>query len=610
MFPESLCGYCQKLPVLQRSRYGRESRCPLCKSKLLTTDQGTIYRWVEEEELVGVGAAPTKHWWQRLGVGIFLLTILAAGAAWYGSANPPSKKAIAPQATVPAAANLLVAAEIAEAAPVETPKGEAKAAGEMAPLWPKSPPGTPVVAIAKMRYQAVALAKPNSVAKPETGAIALAAYIRPIPPMSEENLQVILARVPEVALEEKSVKASFALEARDLLAQLGKEILEKNTARQSAEVSATPWGSPVRQTDGYILELREKRQDLAGLPFLLGIACRAETEAAKALAIHSAAVRTALARELAAYSYQTSPKLKQSFDHFGEMSKSSSLPALRQILATENFRLRITLLEHLKSVKGKKASVVLAQYALFDPESEVRHVALHMLRERPGKDYEDVLLSGLEYPWAQVAWRAGQALVYLNRTDLLPTLVDYLDKPNPAGPVMKEIGGTQVYQVRELVRINHHRNCMLCHAPQEVVAGPSGRARRDPSVPAGAVPVPGEELPPSASTVYYQSFRPNTIVVRADITYLRQDFSTLLPVPNSGVWPQQQRFDFLVRTREISSVEANELANRDNVHRQYVLYALQVLSGLDLGPDTRQWREEIARLERSQERSWATPCAK
>ena len=30
---------------------------------------------------------------------------------------------------------------------------------------------------------------------------------------------------------------------------------------------------------------------------------------------------------------------------------------------------------------------------------------------------------------------------------------------------MKEMEGKKVPVVREMVRINHHRNCLLCHAP-------------------------------------------------------------------------------------------------------------------------------------------------
>lgn len=66
MLHESLCAFCQKLPVLTGHPSGRESHCPLCKAKLLTK-QGTLYRHAEEEEEEElVAAAPAKSWWQRL----------------------------------------------------------------------------------------------------------------------------------------------------------------------------------------------------------------------------------------------------------------------------------------------------------------------------------------------------------------------------------------------------------------------------------------------------------------------------------------------------------------------------------------------------------------
>ena len=40
-----------------------------------------------------------------------------------------------------------------------------------------------------------------------------------------------------------------------------------------------------------------------------------------------------------------------------------------------------------------------------------------------------------------------------------------LDDPDPRAPVVWEENKKRVQEVRELVRVNHHRNCLLCHAP-------------------------------------------------------------------------------------------------------------------------------------------------
>ena len=88
--------------------------------------------------------------------------------------------------------------------------------------------------------------------------------------------------------------------------------------------------------------------------------------------------------------------------------------------------------------------------------------------------------------------------------------------PEPGTPGIKEIDGKKVFQVRELVRINHHRNCLLCHAPGNTANVP------DKAIKAGIL-VPGDPFPSHSG---YQD-RPShpDLVVRIDVTYLRQDFS-------------------------------------------------------------------------------------
>src|SRR5262249_47963590 len=88
------------------------------------------------------------------------------------------------------------------------------------------------------------------------------------------------------------------------------------------------------------------------------------------------------------------------------------------------------------------------------------------------------------------------------------------------------------------------------------------------------------------------------VLVRVDVTYLRQDFSLFQPVANAHPWPEMQRFDFLVRTRELTDEEADtyreafakrELGRPSPYHRA-VLTALRELSGLDTEPTPEAWR--------------------
>lgn len=64
MYAESLCGFCQKLPASGQKKTGKESRCPLCKTRLVTIDGGKIYRLTEDD---GQDSGTyVKHWWQKL----------------------------------------------------------------------------------------------------------------------------------------------------------------------------------------------------------------------------------------------------------------------------------------------------------------------------------------------------------------------------------------------------------------------------------------------------------------------------------------------------------------------------------------------------------------
>jgi hypothetical protein len=160
------------------------------------------------------------------------------------------------------------------------------------------------------------------------------------------------------------------------------------------------------------------------------------------------------------------------------------------------------------------------------------------------------------------------------------------------------VKGKRETVLRELVKVNHHRNCLLCHAP----AGdaPAGNRSRG-TVPVGPVPSPYDPLPPSSSSVYYEE-RNGTTVASAHITYLRQDFSMLLPVKDAAPWPEMQRFDFLVRTRVLTAGEVRDHRQKKqagdapalSVQRLAVLSALQQLTGLDAPPSAEAWRQVLA----------------
>jgi hypothetical protein len=210
------------------------------------------------------------------------------------------------------------------------------------------------------------------------------------------------------------------------------------------------------------------------------------------------------------------------------------------------------------------------------------------------------LIQGFRYPWPGAASRASEALVALGRADLAPRLIDVLEEPDPRAPTVSEAEGQRVPMVRELVRINHQRNCQLCHAPMSLRL-----VSANPSIVTGAVPIPGQPLRALVGG-YYSGFQPDPqpdpqpeILVRADMTYLRQDFSLLQHVPNAEPWPAMQRFDFLVRTRTLTEEEAqryrDKLQPREpsvlSPYHQAALAALRQLTGKDTEPTADAWRK-------------------
>jgi hypothetical protein len=247
---------------------------------------------------------------------------------------------------------------------------------------------------------------------------------------------------------------------------------------------------------------------------------------------------------------------------------------LVQMFLPQGPAVRLKLIELLASWDDSQASVLLAQRALFDLSATVRSAAVRALGNRSPAEYRQVLLDGLRYPWPAVANHPAEALAALSDREALEKLVALLDKPDPREPYLNE---KKERVVPELVAINHLRNCLLCHPPS-LAATDMARGR---------VPVPGESLGPR----YYESNDPNVIFARADVTYLQQDFSVFQPVNAAAPWPDEQRFDYLVRHRILTSVEERTPAGMATYpQRESVLWALRDLTGEDRGERASAWR--------------------
>src|SRR5262249_6905138 len=151
------------------------------------------------------------------------------------------------------------------------------------------------------------------------------------------------------------------------------------------------------------------------------------------------------------------------------------------------------------------------------------------LKARREKDYTDIMLKGLRYPWPAVAKRSADAIASMQRTDLIPELLTILDEPDPRLPQQKKQGWTGVTVGREVVKVNHHRNCAMCHTPMGSGVVPASALTAE-------VPIPGQAFG-ERSGGYGRSSTPE-LMIRVDVTYLRQDFSVLLAVGDAHPWPE------------------------------------------------------------------------
>lgn len=286
-------------------------------------------------------------------------------------------------------------------------------------------------------------------------------------------------------------------------------------------------------------------------------------------------------------------ELLESWRHADLDKRYNAVPALMQMLQVENDQVRVLLVMELARTPGKQASVALLFRALFDPSPEVSRQALAGLEQRPPEEYRDWLLAAFRYPLPFVADRAARIAIETNDTSTIPYLVDMLSQPDPRQPVFDD--KIKKYLMRDVVRINHVKNCCLCHAPSfstaDVVRGLIPGTEALPSTTCHA---------PSLSSPEVARGSPNYggtgAFVRADVTYLQQDFSLI----------RGERFDYLVRTRQYTGEELDKLwIVRDSLpkqpakvedlypQQQAVYHALHQLTGEDLGLDAAGWLKQV-----------------
>ena len=423
-----------------------------------------------------------------------------------------------------------------------------------------------------------------------------------------------LAKVPEAEFEARP----------ETLPANGK--LTEQAAHQLAKINHLN----AKKTDAFMAALLENRPDLAGLPFAMGDDCRTSAERSKLFAQAVATVRQALpgnggilpvvnstqfnapnpgGQPVPGNALRVGRTTPQNFwllfanlcdNEDAARSKSDKalaehvtlarIGALMQMLAPEPVEMRAGLVKYLTAIPHVEATRALAKLAIFTAEDEVRNAAVDALKVRREKDYTDILVMGLRYPFPAVAKRAADAVARMGRTDLIGELVTVLDEEDPRLPRTKDSGWTRTTVVREMVKVNHHRNCMMCHAP-----GTTGVVVQAGGVTA-EVPVQDQALPSPAQG--YRQSSPD-LLIRIDVTYLRQDFSVMLAVAEAHPWPEMQRFDFMVRERIVTTEEAavyrEKLTPKEagvlSPYHKAALAALRELTGKDTTPTAAAWRK-------------------
>jgi hypothetical protein len=391
--------------------------------------------------------------------------------------------------------------------------------------------------------------------------------------LTEEELRAALTSAPEVDLEtEKGTTAK-------IIKQMGNPTRSKSIKVDDEEPNPDPRPPKAQPA----LELFAARADLRGLPVRNAPECQADVKEARAVDKLSRVVRGfsisqdkrrnsefttsyALSRDVALTHFLARPNGKNWGDNM-------EVRTLVQMLQTEDDSVRRMLVGSISATKGPSTTAILAQRAIFDLSPSIREAAVKELKARPTSEYRDVLLGGLRYPWAPAADHAAEALVALKDRDAVRRLVGLLDQPDPRAPTRTKDGK---WVAPELVRLNHLGNCLLCHGPS---ASENDLAR-------AIVPLRGEELPvPNCGTL-------EGYFVRADVTYLKQDFSVMQAVEKPDKWPKMQRFDYLIQNRELSADEAERLTKERKAtypQREAVLWALRELTDQDMGDKSDDW---------------------
>jgi hypothetical protein len=609
------CPACHKPLAVARNQAGTQSACPACKAELIVPTESTR----PKPEQAGAD------------------TPAAAGPAAPVSPSRPLRL----RAAALAAALLVVAglgvgiplvfrgdrvlAEQAQVQPVGEPEDEAAAqldqvANARETRGPR--PTEPDVATPDEDEKPEGAALPPAVSAfdvPATPASPPAVAPRPEGEMRQAAPAAPAVKAPPRQNANQTVRERWASKRRSRLTD--DELRLELVLPPEVDLEAVPGttkklitvsGKSAATGVDVVPQFTARRADLLGLPLRPGLLARMGSEEALNLKVLSQVLRFQVqtsipgaARDIVDPRPDPDLLRKQLLDTPQQQAtwlRPQAISTLRQLLMHDHRNVRLILVELLSRIDGRAASVALAERAVFDLNPDVRLAALVALKNRPTFEYEAALIAGLRYPWPAAADHAAEALVALDLRDAVPKVASLLDARDLSEPYPVDVGGSRRAMVPELVRINHLRNCLLCHAysgsANDPVRGLVPHAEH-------LVPLPasGSRAASTSNSKWGGGSSGPTInlvtptFVRADITFLRQDFSVVQPVPNHGrLWPADQRYDYLVRLRPLNAdgLVAWQDKLRDlrsaEPQRESLLYALRELTGEDLGPTVEDWK--------------------
>jgi len=344
--------------------------------------------------------------------------------------------------------------------------------------------------------------------------------------------------------------------------------------------------------------MARNRPELAGLPFRVGSETRLPEEAARNMNDMSKDFRDAVAKSTENGGFGRSPNVaklyallnvdapevrigsKPSPDEISikpwRWSAPEAVPCIQQMLQAEGYQLRRMSCALLRDNDSPAATEALVKWAVFDTNAGNRAAAVEMLRGRDREQVGAQLLEWSRYPWVRAVEHACEAMVELGMKEILPGLAVLLAQHDPDAPFEAELPGTGAGAYRrEIVRVNHLRNCLMCH-PASFKTSELVR---------GAVPDENQILPPS-TPAYYGGTPDTRLRVSAATTYLKQDFSLVQSVEKPGKWPAQQRFDYFVSTRQIDRETLRTyVPNAESKYKLALRFAIRELAGSGLERD-------------------------